>query len=147
MINLIIINFGNREQSIAEWQRASWIGGKKNDLVLCYAGDSNKPKWVKVFGWTDSEIVKTELETLLMKGVNESIIPKIKECIIKNYVIKDWSKFDYLTVEIPFSKYMWLIGLQILFCGGWILFAILNNGPDVTFSSNYRKYYGNRFRY
>jgi hypothetical protein len=39
-INLIIVGFGNKGMDMAGWQEASWIGGKKNDLVICYGGGS-----------------------------------------------------------------------------------------------------------
>lgn len=67
-VNVIIIGFGeDSDQSIAQYQEAHWIGGKKNDLVLCYGGSNgNKPGWSYVFGWTDEALVKRNLETILL---------------------------------------------------------------------------------
>lgn len=131
-VNLIIINFPNNDESIAEWQRAKWIGGKKNDLVICHSSkDSSKPPtWAKVFGWTESEIAKVNLEqVLLTTAINDSVIPKIREIVIRDYRIKDWKKFDYLDVELPASLIIWYISIQILVCGGWFWISY-KNGID-----------------
>lgn len=94
-VNLIIVGFGSKEGMIAQYQQAKWIGGKKNDLVLCY-GDN----WSRVFGWTDSELVKKNLETILLGNkVDNTIIPLIEQEVIKNYKIKDWKIFDVIAIE------------------------------------------------
>jgi hypothetical protein len=137
-VNLIIAYFPNHDESIAEWQRAKWIGGKKNDLVICYGGitsemtettkvDNSKPAWVKVFGWTEQEIVKVKLEELLLKStINNDVLPKIKEIVMVDYKIKDWKKFDYLSVELPASVIIWYVIVQIVVCGVWFWFSWVN---------------------
>jgi hypothetical protein len=100
-VNVIIIGFGNLDPIYGQYQQAKWIGGKKNDLVLTYTGGySNTPaKTAFVFGWTESEMVKRNLSTILLKNpINDSILPLIEQEINKNYQIKDWSKFNYLTI-------------------------------------------------
>jgi hypothetical protein len=124
-VNLIIINFGEQDESISEWQRAKWIGGKKNDLVLCYGGLD--VKWAKVFGWTEKEIVKINLEQLLLQDkINDDIVPKIKEIVISDYIIKDWRKFDYLSVEIPTSIVLWYILGLVVVCSGFVFYSLKN---------------------
>ena len=101
-VNVILVGFGSKDRMLGQYQEAKWIGGKKNDLVLCY-GDG----WSYVFGWTEQEIVKRNLETILINDpVNNTLISKIEDEIVKNYVIKDWSKFDYIKVEPPWWSYL-----------------------------------------
>lgn len=84
-VNVILVNFEKQSSDMAHYQEAAWIGGKKNDLVLCYGTD-----WSYVFGWTEEEIVKRNLEKILLdNSKDDSIIPKIEEEIIKNYKIKE----------------------------------------------------------
>lgn len=114
-VNVIMIGFGEQSQSMAQWQQAAWVGGKKNDLVLCYGNG-----WATVFGWSESELVKRNLETLMLtEKVNVEILPKIESAISDGYQKKDWHKFDYITLEPPAWSY-WtfavvLIGSQLGF--------------------------------
>lgn len=123
-VNVIIVGFdgdGN-DSSLAQMQEAKWIGGKKNDLVLCYG-----PGWSYVFGWTESDIVKQNLQTILLNNrVETALIEKIESEIKENYVIKDWSKFDYLTVEPPGWSYWVLLLVMALTQGGVWAWAIAN---------------------
>jgi hypothetical protein len=131
-VNVILVGFGNKDSSYGQYQQAKWVGGKKNDLVITFGGGSKKnpASWAFVFGWTEKELVKRRLESLLMNTpINDDIIPLIQKEIIQNYEIKDWSKFDYITVEPPTWSY-WvfmfvLIGSQI---GVWYMF--ITNGID-----------------
>ena len=77
-------------------------------LVLVYGGtDPVHPKWVKVFGWTEQELVKRNLETILLRNpVNSSLIPLIEKEIRQNYQLKDWKKFDYIAVNPPTWTYI-----------------------------------------
>lgn len=137
-VNVIIIGYGNQGMNISEYQESAWIGGKKNDLVICYGGEvGKKATWVRVFGWTEKNIVKKNLESLLlMTPVNNNIIPKIQEEINANYEIKDWHKFDYLTIEPPAWSYWVYLGVMIVVQGGlivWYRFNELNKYTDGTY--------------
>jgi hypothetical protein len=128
-INLILVNFGpDKGEEMAEYQESKWIGGKKNDLVICCGGGiPAKPTWVKVFGWTERELVKQDIQTIVMNnGLLPTILPLIKQEVIKNYEIKDWSKFDYLTVEIPTSSWVWMFVVVVAVTGGWCTFSMMN---------------------
>jgi len=127
-VNLVLIGFGAADSGIAQLQEAKWIGGKKNDLVLCYGGEHTKPTWTYVFGWTEKEIIKRNLETILLNGpVDETILPKIEEEVIKNYTIKDWKKFDYISIEPPLWSYLVMLGVLAVTQGGFLLWGVYNS--------------------
>jgi hypothetical protein len=108
-VNLIMIGFSDSSTvQDAIYQEAAWVGGKKNDLVICFGGGSGgKAGWSYVFGWTDSELVKRNLETIVLNNtVDSTIVPKIKEEVAKNYKIKDWSHFDHISVPVPWWGYL-----------------------------------------
>lgn len=138
-VNLIIIGFTNQSISIANWQEAAWIGGKKNDLVICY-GDEGKDKsasWAKVFGWTEREIVKRNIESMLLEtSINNDIIPLIEKEVRTNYQIKDWHKFDYITIQPPtWSYWVYFIVVVVTQSGLYILFH-----DNDYYKENYNEY-------
>ncbi len=107
-VNVILIGAGAKDSSWAELQRAAWVGGKKNDLVLVVGNN-----WAKVFGWSESEICKRNLETILLEHpIDDKILPMLEAEIRANYKIKDWSKFDYITIEAPAWSY-WVFGIVL----------------------------------
>ncbi len=107
-VNVIMVGWRNEGSDIAQWQEAAWLGGKKNDLVLCFGGLTNRaPAWSRVFGWTESEICKRNLETILLQAATPNgMLAAIEKEIRANYKAKDWSKFDYITVEPPGWAYV-----------------------------------------
>lgn len=122
-VNVILIGFVGQDSQVAHYQESKWIGGKKNDLVLCYGN-----KWSYVFGWTEQEIVKKNLQTILLnEKIDDSIIPAIEEEIRNNYTIKNWHKFDYIKVNPPTWAYIVYIIIVILTQTGFYLFAHMNS--------------------
>lgn len=120
-VNLIAVGFINKDISEAFNQEAKWIGGKKNDLVICFNTSNNKINWVKVFGWSEADLVKRNIESLvLLKGFN---LEKLVEIVSKDYTKKDWKKFDYLEVEIKVSNYIWFAILTSIFSVTWIFLS------------------------
>jgi hypothetical protein len=105
-VNVILVGMGDRDSMSGQWQEAAWIGGKKNDVVICWGGVNTKPTWVRAFGWTESKLCLRNLETIVLEnGVTVATLPAIEKEIKLNYVIKDWHKFDYIRVPAP----MWSI--------------------------------------
>lgn len=131
-VNVIIVFYKDKGSEYGNYQEARWFGAKKNDLVLCYGGpDGFDAKWVKVFGWTDKTLVKRNLETILLKNsVDTGILPKIEAEILQNYRMKDWSHFDYLTIEPPFFAYVILIVCMLLVQGSYWWWAYHNEFED-----------------
>jgi len=128
-VNMIIVGFpSNSSNQDAEWQRAKWAGGKKNDLVVCYGGDNNgKAGWCTVFGWTEEELVKRNLETMFITRIlGNDLFPDIKKEVVSHYIIKDWTKFDYLSIEPPTWAY-WVYILIVTIIEGGIIFITFNN--------------------
>lgn len=126
LCNVIMVGFGRKGSEYGQWQEAKWIGGKKNDIVICFGGGgTNKSaNWCYVFGWTEKEIVKKNIETILLNNsINDNIIKLIKSEIYKNYELKDWSKFDYIQITIPSGAiWIFIILLGITQFGLWIFF-------------------------
>lgn len=116
-VNLILVNFGpsgTMDQAAA--QRAYWSGGKKNDLVICIGSNPGSvSEWCYVFGWSERELVKQNLQSLFVDNVADaSIVPKVKREIESNFQRFDWHQFDNLDVPVPW----WGVLLAIMVTGG-----------------------------
>lgn len=121
--NLIIYGFKNGNLSQCENLKAKWINGKVNDLVLCLIHDDTQINNVEVFGWTESEILKSELETLLLNTKLNSFYDKstdIIDIVNKHYVEKDMNKYSYLSIKIRGWDYVLFIFFYLVFViFGW----------------------------
>lgn len=118
-VNLIMIGFDSADHMLAEYQKSFWLGGKKNDLILIYGQN-----WARVYGWSDSDILKKELEKLLLENpINEEILPEIKELVINGYEKTNWHKFEHLAVEPNGSAWFWFFLIMALTQAGlWFMF-------------------------
>lgn len=101
-VNVILVGFGDKDSMMAQWQEAKWIGGKKNDVVICWGGSNKQPAWARAFGWTEKKTCLRQLESIVLEnGVTDATLPLIEAEIKSGYTIKDWKKFDYIKVPAP----------------------------------------------
>ena len=128
-VNVIACGFGpDADSSIAQWQRAKWVGGKKNDVVICYGGGTiSRPTWCVVFGWSDSNVCKHNLETIVLDNqMISSVTLLIRDEIMKNYEKKNWRDFDYISIEPPTWSYFLFIGIMLLVQSAMWFFFLTN---------------------
>lgn len=106
LINLIAIGFpAGSSLETGTLQEQYWLGGKKNDLVLCFGGDPRKPTWAYVFGWTERQSVKRLLENRLREGT--ATIEEITKLVRAEYELLEFEeKFEHIEVETPWWYYL-----------------------------------------
>ena len=141
-VNLIIIGFGDKSEDMGHYQESKFIGGRKNDLVITYGGGSttNHAAWCYVFGFTEQNIVKQNIETILLTNpINDDILSKIETEVGLNYRIEDWTKFNYISIEPATWIYFWYFGLMILIQVGLYTFFHLKDLSDV-FNNDYSNF-------
>lgn len=139
-VNVIMCGFLNESVEVAQLQEARWIGGKKNDLVICFGGatKNKNPDWVYVFSWTDKDLVKVNLQSKLINSkINDNTIPVIEEEIAKNYEIKEWRDFSYLQIEPP--KWVYFLQVIVQLTIGVIGYIVSTN------NQSYSRFIFNRF--
>jgi hypothetical protein len=139
-VNVIVCGFIDGSVSLGTLQESKFIGGKKNDLVICYGIDSNKQKvsWAYVFGWTEKDLVKRNIESIMLNNViNDGILPLIEKEIEDNYILKDWSKFDYISIPIPGKYYAYFLIFMVITQVGYYIWAFNNDvdKPESSFKS------------
>lgn len=147
-INIILVGFGNKDSSMASWQEAKWLRGKKNDVVICFGSNNGeKVDWVRVFGWTETQLALRNLETIFLNSkLDDNILIKIREEIVRNYSPKDWSKFDYISLEPTTTAIVLFLAFLFLTQAGIYVFFHHNDITKDTIKnlknhSNYRYYY------
>lgn len=135
-VNVICIGFDSGDSILGQYQQAKWVGGKKNDLVICYGPKDKEGRaiWAYVFGWTDSNLVKANLENLFTENkVDSSLLPKIKEEIRENYVLKDWDELNkYIKIEPPTGMYFVMIFVMLVTQIGYWIFAYRNEFQETV---------------
>lgn len=127
-VNLVIIGYKNKSSDYAEYQKAKYIGGKKNDVIITFNIDNNdKVMWVKSFGWTDSKYCLANIDTLLLSTpINNDILPLLEQEIEVNYKIKNWHDFDYIAIEPSSTYYVWFVIILIIVEGGYFYWCLTN---------------------
>ena len=127
-VNVIIIGFTSADAKLGKLQEAKFLGGKKNDVVICYGFaplEGNVPNvcWTYCFSFCKNEQMKRNIEKMFLEGpIDDSILPKLYEEIVKNYQKREWSEFDTLTVKPRAIHYYILIG--IMFITQFVLYLI-----------------------
>lgn len=138
-----IIVMTKHDSMYAEALAASWLGGKKNDVVLVM-GTSAYPTidWVRVISWSDNELFKVELRNAVMELVEASaptVIGALEEHISKSFVRKSMQDFEYLkdAIEPPTWLLVTLFIFSTVVSVGASLFLANNS---VRLGSGYGRY-------
>ena len=115
--NVIVVMAYNKP---SDWYYAleeSWLGGKKNDVVLVVSVDSDlKPQWARVMCWTTNELFKVKLRDDIMALdalTAASALPVIKQDVTRHFVRKPMKDFEYLKSEITPTLAEWIVTLVI----------------------------------
>ena len=88
-----------------------------------------------------NEIVKRNLESILLKGpVDQLILPKIQNEVMKNYKLKDWKKFNYISIEPPLWSYLVMLAVLTITQGGFLAWGVFNRyTKDCDTTWNFRR--------
>lgn len=114
-VNIVLVTT-NKAEDFSYAIRNKWLGGKKNDLIITVGIDNtNKINWVKVFGWSNNQMVYIRLRDDLMKVGNitdtANILSVISTDVAQFYQRKHMKDFEYLKDEVQPSMTTLLIGL------------------------------------
>jgi hypothetical protein len=115
-------------------QQRFWRGGNKNELVTCIGIENHKILWVKVFSWSDSETMKSDIESSILKIKTfdiYKIIGIISSQAKEGWVKKDFRVFDYLEIQLPMWGNLLIILLAFLGCG-FAMYASLSTQEDYS---------------
>lgn len=120
LVNIIVVGFASADAKLGKSQEAKWIGGKKNDVVICYGYaplEGNVPAvcWAYCFSWCKNDQTKRNIEKLFLnEALDDTILPKLEKEIVEGYQKRQWSDFDKLTVKPRPVHYKIFISIMIL---------------------------------
>jgi hypothetical protein len=111
----------------------SWIGGKKNDVILVVSVDADmKPQWATVMCWTTNELFKVKLRDDVMNDptlTRDAVIADLRTNVSQYFVRKPMSDFEYLSSSITPSPTEWWVTMIIglIAAVGMIVFFQMND--------------------
>lgn len=137
----IIVVFTNQPRDWYYALEETWIGGKKNDIVLVVGVDQAlSPIWVEVMAWTIDPTFKVKLrDDMLAQGAltPKKVADALRRNVLTYHKRKPMKDFEYLKASIVPSTTQWVITLilGILSAIGlaW-LFEVHDPFGDETFS-------------
>lgn len=115
-VNIILVAVNIDDPFYAEALRESWLGGKKNDVVVI-VGMPHFPEigWASVISWSKSEDMKINIRDKLLALKNwdgKAVVGIIRQEVGNRFVRRRWKDFDYLksTIE-PTASMQWTLGI------------------------------------
>lgn len=129
---IYVLLFENADVEISELQRSYWIGGNKNELVVCLGlKDSTHVNWCNAFCWSDYP--KLELQTEQYFAKNDTLdLVKYGRFVEDRLVAGDWQRkefedFEYIRAELTQTQYIWILIITLLYNIGISVFIVLND--------------------
>ena len=154
-VNIILVAVNVDDPFYAEALRESWLGGKKNDVVVV-VGMPRFPEigWASVISWSKSEDMKIAIRDKLLalkSWDGRAVVDILRQEVGNRFVRRRWKDFDYLksTIE-PTVSMQWTLGILglLLSLGLSIYFWIydpFNSVPLPRMGRTFRPSPGNPF--
>ena len=121
---------------ISELQRSYWVGGNKNELIVCLGmKDSTHIGWCNAFSWCDSP--KLELKTEQYFNEKDSLDLIAYSDTLKHLLLngewerKEFEDFNYIKPELTSTQYIIMLIILLLYNIGISIFIILNDIKNV----------------
>ncbi len=135
-VRFFVLIFKNQPIDASLYQEKYWSGGNKNEFVINIGIDENRNvKWSKVFSWSKSEILKTNVQNFInnQEIFNLQKVAKYVETEAeKHFVRRSFKEFDYLTVEPPLLSILLTYILTICINFFISLWLLRNNYYDIN---------------
>lgn len=134
--NMIVVLVKNVSDEYYYALEESWIGGKKNDVILVVdVDDQMKPQWASVMCWTTNELFKVKLRDDVMNDpiiTRKAIIDDLHVNVDKYFERKPMKDFEYLKSSIVPTTTEWVVTMVIglVIAIGLIVFFQMNDVFD-----------------
>ena len=133
-LKAFILIFKNKPKRSGILQEAYWKGGNKNEFVLAIGVDKdNNVNWVHPFTWAEHSIVKVEARKFVLNQDKlnlEDISEFLYGSLDKKFVRKEFSEFNYLTVDPPVSSIIWSMVIIVIITTGLVWWFVANDFDD-----------------
>ena len=129
-IRTYILLFDNKPIDVAIKQKNYWVGGNKNELVVCIGLDKNTGKldWVYPFTWTENKRIAVDIREDVMNlgTLNFTNLYNILESSTNDFTYRDFSQFDYLSVDPPTWEVWFVYILTLCISVGLLYYGYQN---------------------
>lgn len=145
-VNAVVVVVKNAPAEYFYALEQSWIGGKKNDVVLVISVDDQlKMQWVEVMAWTDNKLFQVELRDEVYgngQTLNRtSVIKSLTHYISTAYKRKPMKDFEYLSGLIKPTPGQWIFSMifGIILSVGLGIFFLKNDVYNEEYEYSYRR--------
>lgn len=142
-VNIVVVVARSQPRQWFKILERSWIGGKKNDVVLVLSvDDAQKIEWAEVMAWTDRAYFKVKLrdEVLSIGSLNrQKVLGAIGASVDGLYVRKPMSDFAYLRSSVTPTTGQFIFGLIMAVLAALGLTAVMHQN-DVFGDEPVRQY-------
>lgn len=133
-LKAFILIFKNKTKQSGIMQEAYWQGGNKNEFVLTIGvNDNNEIQWVHPFTWAEHSIVKIETREFVLNQKNLNLY-ELSNFLYKelddNFVRKQFSEFNYITIEPSASSIVWSMVILIIIIIILVRWFVVNEFDD-----------------
>jgi hypothetical protein len=129
-IRMWILVYNNKPLQTAIDQESLWMGGNKNELVVCVGtNDKQEIKWCYVFSWTENERLKIDVRQFVtgQKKLDLMAVAKyMSNESAKQFTRKPFKDFSYLTVDPPTWSIWTTYIVTLLITVGCSIWAVCN---------------------
>lgn len=151
---MFMLLFKNQPLQVAIDQENYWKGGNKNELVICLGlNNTDEIDWCYVFSWSEKDRMKVNLRNFAIEMKPFNLVEYTKFAIEEmkaQFTRKNWSDFDYLTVDVSGFAVAMTFLITILVNLGLSIWIIFNqfegeeNGRKKTVSQALSSRFKNR---
>ena len=133
-LKVFYLIYKNQPMEAGFEQQNYWGGGNKNEVNICIGiNDKREIEWAYVFSWSKVEIFKIEIRNNIVEAKHlstknfKSIINYSHKNIVNNYIRREFSEFDFLSVESPTWAYVTALIVILLITIGGSIFIVTND--------------------
>ena len=141
-IRLYILLYHNKSIDIAVKQKNYWVGGNKNEMVVCIGLDKNTGKldWVYPFSWSENKRVSVDIreDVMDMETLNFTKLYHILDESTKTFTYRDFKQFNYLSIDPPTWSVWFVYIITFIISISLIYYGYTNEYEEDGLKSRYR---------
>ena len=149
-VRVWLLFFKNKPLQAGLDQENYWMGGNKNEFVVCIGLNNNEEvEWCYPFSWSEKELLKVQIRdcAINMKPFDVFVFAwTLRDKVIRDFEKKSFKDFDYLTIEPSTTAILIAFLLTLLVNVGVSFYVIMNEFEEGADLKN-KEFLGSLNRY
>lgn len=128
-VHILICVYKNKPFESALMQENYWVGGNKNEFILCIGlDDENKIEWTHVISWTEQEKLKIDVREDVKDMPYDlmKIVDYTADKVSKQFVRKKFADYDYISIKPTGTAIVVAFIITLVLTIGLSVFFVLN---------------------